>query len=895
MEHLVLNKTAGVLRFLASRKPSTKQKGDDGVKRVVLPILFAVLAWSSAVYAQEAMIDSLTNIAADSNYVWAANVEGGKSTFVWKQDAADKPTGFSASLDVKTKIDSLHVWGSFAQLIYRLPAGMYMDFSSSDTLRLWMKIVKAPLFPLYMSFRIQLVDQDIASDPLETYIYQNDSILDVVKGWYQLKIPLDEINSKSGTVTPADSGFVEAPYSWGGFTWNNHKLDISKIVGWNIVMVTTTTALNPNPPAGLANVPLDSLEVKFAGFDRSGNKPVAITFFNGLGVPNSESIFTWSGSSLNLETGNGPVQNTNSLHWVTASGWNGAGFNIGPLVGANGGNPYHMSGGWPVDSLKFMYKSDPGADTVRVQLESGLTSTNATISKVSTKFQPNGDGQWHQFSFPLRKFVPQDGTTGFNPDSVVVLQFICENGAGVNGKNIYLSNIWTGNPAHPVPPIAPTGVAVVTKSNYSNIISWSDVPGQAGETYNVYYSTSAITSIDSPNVDVAGTGITHGTDSFTHLLLAPLNNQSVTYYYAVACRSSDGLLGTPSIYKTGITNTAKGIPTISPAWKLSGGLNFKADGNLSEWKNAGIKPFKLYVSDGSGTQVTGSMIPSDTVSSGDVYAAADQTYLYIAGHINTNNIVFTASQSSWLNTSTDVFLGLYNWHGAPHSALQGGAQPDYHFRFAEDRVIIDNKGTDSLVVPGSDYYWGARLVPDPLDGYNFEARIAWTVIAHKRNGGNSGTDSVFVPRVGARIPFDVEINSVSPGNTSRNGQLDYSTVAAGNSYQNVAVWSYTWIGDQMVLGVKQTSQVPTNYDLSQNYPNPFNPTTNIQFSIPKTGLVTLAVYNVLGQKVATLVDEVRSAGSHIVSFDASKYASGIYFYQIKAGSFQSVKKMLLLK
>ncbi|HUI31645.1 MAG TPA: T9SS type A sorting domain-containing protein [Candidatus Acidoferrales bacterium] len=864
------------------------------MKRVILPVLFAVIAWSSAAYAQETMIDSLSNIAADSNFVWAANVEGGHSSFVWAQDAVDKPTGFAASLDIKTKIDSLHAWGSFSQLIYRLPTGHYMDFSSSDTLRLWVKIIKAPLFPQYMSFRIQLVDQDNAGDPLETFIYQNDSVLDVVKGWYQLKIPLHEINSQSGTVAPGDSGFVEAPYNWGGFTWNNHKLDIANIVGWNIVMVTTTTTLTPNPPTGYTNVPLDSIEVKYAGFDRTGNRPVPITFFNGLGLPNSESTFTWGGSTFSLETGNGPVANTNSLHWVTASGWNGAGFNIGPLAGASAGGPFHMSGGWPVDSLKFMYKSDAGADTVRVQFESRLNGTS-TVSKVSTKFQPNGDGQWHQFIYPLRNFVPQDGTTGFNADSVLVLQFICENGAGVAGKNIYISNIWTGNPPHPVPPIAPTGIAVVTKSNYSNIISWNDVPGQTGETYNVYFSTSPITNIDSSIVDVAATGVAHGTDSYTHLLLAPLADQSVTYYYAVVCRSSDGLLGTPAVYSAAVTNTAKGIPSISPLWKLSSQFNFAADGDISEWKNAGIEPFRLYVSDGSGTPVTGSIISSDTVSSGDIYVAMDKTYLYIAGHINTNNIVFNSSQSSWLNTSTDIFLGFYNWHGMPHSALEGGPEPDYHFRFAEDRVIIDNKGTDSLVTPGQNYYWGQRLVPDPLDGYNFEARISWTDIAHKRNGGYSGTDSVFAPQVGARIPFDAEINSVSSGNTSRNGQLDYSSLAHGNSYQNVAVWSYTWIGDKMTLGVKQGGQIPNTYSLLQNYPNPFNPTTTIQYSIMKPGLVTLTVYNVLGQKVVTLVNAIQTAGSHAVILDASKLSTGVYFYRIKSGSFENVKKMLLLK
>ncbi len=858
------------------------------MKKIVLLTLFAVLAWSSALHAQATMIDSLSAIASDPNFVWTTNVEGGHSTFVWSQDAADKPTGFVSSLDIKTKIDSLHVWGSYSQLIYRLPTGQYMNFQSSDTLRLWYKVVKAPLYPQYMAFRIQLIDQDVPGDPQETYIYENDQILGTAGGWIQLMIPLHEISSPSGTVVPADSGFVQAPYSWGGFTWNNHKLDLANIIGWNIVQVTTTTATTPNPPPGHANVPLDSLEVKYAGFDRTGNRPIPLVIFNGLSSPSNMGIaWTWGNATVAQETGNGPFANTNSMHWVMGdqygTGWNGWGYNVAPA--------FNLSGGWPVDSLSFYMKADPGVDSMGVQFE----NPNGE-SKVRWIFYVNQDGLWHRYVVALKDISSWQDTNpaGFDPDSIAVWQIMSEQD-GIAGKNVWLSDIWTGHPSAPVPPVAPTNVAVA-KTTYANIVSWTDAIGQAGETYNIYYSTSPIKNIDSSIVDVAGTGIPHGTDSFTHLLLSPLTNQTLKYYYAVVCRSSDGLLGTVAPYSKAISNTAKGIPTITPTWNLSSPFNFAADGDISEWTSASIKPFKIYVSDGSGTLVTGSIIPSDTVSSGDIYVAADQTYLYIAGHINTNNIVFNPANSSWFNTSTDVFLGLYNYHGMPHSALEAGAQPDYHFRFAKDRVIIDNMGVDSLVVPGQNYYWDQRLVPDPLDGYNFEAKISWTDIAHKRNGGNTGTDNVFVPKVGDRIPFDVELNSLSPTNTTgqRDGQLDYSAQAHGNSYANVAVWSYTWIGDQMT-GVKQIGEEPNTYALAQNYPNPFNPATTIKYSIMKPGLVTLVVYNVLGQKVTTLVDKVQSAGNYTLTFDASKFATGVYFYQIKSGSFENVKKMLLLK
>ena len=92
------------------------------------------------------------------------------------------------------------------------------------------------------------------------------------------------------------------------------------------------------------------------------------------------------------------------------------------------------------------------------------------------------------------------------------------------------------------------------------------------------------------------------------------------------------------------------------------------------------------------------------------------------------------------------------------------------------------------------------------------------------------------------------------------------------------------------------------YELSQNYPNPFNPVTNIQFDIPKEGLVTLKVYDILGREVKNIVSEFKQAGSYIVSFDGSELASGIYFYRLefsdptgRTGNFVQVKRMIILK
>jgi hypothetical protein len=91
------------------------------------------------------------------------------------------------------------------------------------------------------------------------------------------------------------------------------------------------------------------------------------------------------------------------------------------------------------------------------------------------------------------------------------------------------------------------------------------------------------------------------------------------------------------------------------------------------------------------------------------------------------------------------------------------------------------------------------------------------------------------------------------------------------------------------------SGMPQEYQLSQNYPNPFNPSTTIKYQIPEVSSVTIKVYDVLGNEVAILVSEEKSIGSYEIEFNATGFSSGIYFYNLQAGSFMETKKMILLK
>jgi hypothetical protein len=94
---------------------------------------------------------------------------------------------------------------------------------------------------------------------------------------------------------------------------------------------------------------------------------------------------------------------------------------------------------------------------------------------------------------------------------------------------------------------------------------------------------------------------------------------------------------------------------------------------------------------------------------------------------------------------------------------------------------------------------------------------------------------------------------------------------------------------------KIIQNIPTEFNLNQNYPNPFNSITNIKYDLPKDIFVSVKVYDLLGREIKTLVNEFKNAGSHIVSFNGTEFASGIYFYRIQAGSFAQVKRMVLIK
>lgn len=143
-------------------------------------------------------------------------------------------------------------------------------------------------------------------------------------------------------------------------------------------------------------------------------------------------------------------------------------------------------------------------------------------------------------------------------------------------------------------------------------------------------------------------------------------------------------------------------------------------------------------------------------------------------------------------------------------------------------------------------------------------------------------------------PWPVQPDGNGPTLSLKDPQLDNSI---GSNW--IASNKYGTPGKEntnTIVSTEEVSEVPSNYQLLQNYPNPFNGYTNIVYSIPKSGLVTLKIYDLLGREVRTLVDKFQVANTYRVNFETSELPSGVYFYRLQVeGDFQKGKKMLLLK
>ncbi len=175
---------------------------------------------------------------------------------------------------------------------------------------------------------------------------------------------------------------------------------------------------------------------------------------------------------------------------------------------------------------------------------------------------------------------------------------------------------------------------------------------------------------------------------------------------------------------------------------------------------------------------------------------------------------------------------------------------------------------------------------------------------HLVESGNVNVDPGFMGTIdpwvlnGSQTDFTVGLlayfQQIRTG-TAANDYWGYELTFAEDTPNWVPVWPLPEASSISSIEESSNSQVPVNFSLEQNYPNPFNPTTTISYNIKTANKVTLAVYNVTGQLVKTLINEYKPAGTYKLVYNAINLASGIYYYELKAGQNKEVRKMLLIK
>jgi len=808
--------------------------------------LFLLLGLSSLVFSQTQVINDFED-PQDSTFWNIASGDNATDTTKMEMTFQTDNAVLGAAVSTDWRAEDSESWGGFVKFEHYAPDSMLYDWSAYDTVSFWYynETPQSVVGDVHIRFNLyeasDAPDTTSSSNDMEFYYSFHYGILDdSTSAWHKISIPLIAGDYWNG------EGFNRT--GWAGNA-GNEKLDTDKIKGYTFEFSI----------GGGGDFSVSEGIVLFDQLELSGLAEDPWLIFNGKTLDPDFEYFQW-GSSLEIIDGAGEDPATNALKWTQSEGWSGAGWNIVP--------PHDIGFRWAYDSLRFKLKTSDAFGTSRLQFESGGDGA------VGYAFTPIADGEWNDYAIALRDFYVVDGKANFDTTNITVFQMMAE-GNGVAGYTALYDFIWTGNPEiDVVPPEAPTNVAGIAGS-YQNLITWVDVPDEDGAVYNVLYSTSPITSLDDEGLEAVATNIAAGVQIATHIITAPLVDTEVTYYYAVYAidaAGNDGALGTTN----GVANDAKGIATIAPEF-----TGFAADGDLGEWSE--VMSIRMYVSDGSGAIVTNTTIDSDADLSLDAWVAFDDNYLYFAADVEDDVLdTDTTDGETWMRDGVDLFIGLYNQSGPKHTSYKKGEEPDLHFRFSEHQLLLDISGGGVLSKKGVDYYWEPKFPT----GYIVEGRVSLDTLAVKAESEK------FVPVVGMKIPIDYSINDAD--GSRREGIMTLSKINEDNSWNNPSLWTHTWIGDKMT-DVGDNELTVKAYGLSQNYPNPFNPSTVINYSLAEAGMVTLKIYNILGQEVLTLVNTNQNVGHYNVKFDASNLSTGLYVYRIQSGDFVASKKMMLLK
>ncbi len=355
-------------------------------------------------------------------------------------------------------------------------------------------------------------------------------------------------------------------------------------------------------------------------------------------------------------------------------------------------------------------------------------------------------------------------------------------------------------------------------------------------------------------LDYTGTFFVSGASNTSYTFALPFAEGTVVYY-AVAATDGSNLSAWASDHFTIYSGATPGAPVIS--WPSGNAIVYTVDPQLSWWVN------------GSTSGIVGYQV---VYSYSDVFFPAATTTLY--------------STDTWVNASNLVQGATYFWKVRAH--FGGGS---YGAFSAVDTFTV-NPGSFNPVTPivgGPNNVMISTTSPvlswvlpvAPPAGITYELEVA--------DNQEFTNAMIFQNLTAARQ----SLQGLAP-NKSYFWRVRSKMQTEGNSYSFYSTMGRFRTADG-ATDIKESVELPKEFNISQNYPNPFNPSTMIRFAVPADMNVKLDVYNTLGEKVAELVNGPMTAGTYEVPFNAATLPSGIYFYRIEAGSNVAIRKMILMK
>ncbi|TFH01167.1 MAG: T9SS type A sorting domain-containing protein, partial [Calditrichales bacterium] len=284
-----------------------------------------------------------------------------------------------------------------------------------------------------------------------------------------------------------------------------------------------------------------------------------------------------------------------------------------------------------------------------------------------------------------------------------------------------------------------------------------------------------------------------------------------------------------------------------------------------------------------------------------VSGSGNDVKVYVSGSGNSNVNVLTLSDGV-ATRGTDIAL-------PEASAARYGIAPVAH----GDYIFTNGPGITPRYIKADGtvlHEFDTAVIPSGTNVTYFEVPTNSGTTRHFigiTNGYSSGTSVVeLLGTPGDELCSSYNLLAAPTENYATNGNANATGAAVYNTglnslvemITNNGISSYDFSvveGDAITAILNTDNIIPEVYSLSQNYPNPFNPTTSVDVSLPKTGLVKILIYNILGQEVMSVFNGQLTAGNHSFMIDASSLSSGVYVYRIQADGFTAAKKMVLMK